>query len=966
MHPMKLLSLRTLAGGVALACSLLAHGATVEPAAIDLKAVVPVGPQVKVGKLANGLTYYIQKNSRPEKRLELRLVVKAGSILEDDDQQGLAHFTEHMAFNGSAHFKRHELVSYLQSIGVKFGADLNAYTSFDETVYILPIPTEKPEVVEQGFQVLEDWAHGLSLNDADIDSERGIVLEELRLGKGVDDRFRKVLLPKVFNGSRYADRLPIGKEEILKNFKYDAIKRFYHDWYRPDLMAVVVVGDIEPAEAQKLVERHFAGMLNPPNERPRVATLIPERNASEGLALTDKEASVNALGIRYPLLPHPRNNTFGEYRQNLIESLYFFILSQRMYELTQQANPPFIQGGSGIGSDIHGYRAFQSSATLGKGGAAPAIKALVEENERARQFGFTASEVERAKKGMLRNYERMYSERDKSNSSSYVGEYTRSFLDGESIPGIENEYRYVNQLLPGITLDEINAAARKAIPSGQGKLVIYTGTDRADTPPPKADELLAAVNAAEKAVVKAQQEKVYASKLMDRPRGGSIVQQSRNDRLGTTELTLSNGVRVVLKPTDFNNDQVLLSAQRFGGQSLFEDKDILNARYLSSIVGQMGVLDYSPNDLVKVMAGKSAGVSVNVGPVIESLNGHSGKSDIEAMLQLAWLEMTQPRKDVAIYNSFIGKQRDLAQNSMSRPEAVFADTIARTMFNGHPRQPLVPRPEDFDHIQLDRVMEMYRSRLSSAAGFTFYLVGSFDVETVKPLLAAYLGGLPAAKVPLMYQDWGVRPVRGVVKKEVRAGSEAKSMISLNFTGEARFSPQEQIRLEALLEVLNIKLIEVLREKMGMIYGGGVQGSLSKVPYENFYITVNLPTGPENVDKVIAATFAEIQKVKDNGVEPEDLAKVKAAWLTNYRRAMRENGYWMGQLRAAQVNGTDPEALLNYEARVAEVTPQELKLTAQRYFDTGNYVQAVLYPASAPAASATATAGDKAPAPVQTR
>ena len=367
---MKLIKLQVLSGALLLSFSFLAQGQGQvggqgkEPP-LKLSDVLPIGPQVKVGKLANGLTYYVQKNARPEKKLELRLVVKAGSILEDDDQQGLAHFTEHMAFNGSTNFKRNELVSYLQSIGVKFGADLNAYTSFDETVYILPIPTDKKETVEQGFQVLEDWAHGLSFNNADIDSERGIVLEELRMGKGVDDRMNKVVLPKVLNGSRYAQRMPIGKEDIIKSFKYDAIKRFYRDWYRPDLMAVVVVGDIEPEAAQKLIEQHFSKLKNPANPRPREYARIPERQESEGIVFTDKEVSSNSVYIRYPIQPWPAGETLADYRQKLIESLYSFILSQRMYELTQQANPPFLQGGSGMNKIVRGYRSFGAGAVLG-------------------------------------------------------------------------------------------------------------------------------------------------------------------------------------------------------------------------------------------------------------------------------------------------------------------------------------------------------------------------------------------------------------------------------------------------------------------------------------------------------------------------------------------------------------------------------------------------------------------------
>jgi zinc protease len=932
-------NLRTLSGAALLACCFLAQAAD-----LKLTDTIPVGPQVKVGKLANGLTYYVQKNARPEKKLELRLVVKAGSILEDEDQQGLAHFTEHMAFNGSTNFKRNELVSYLQSIGVKFGADLNAYTSFDETVYILPLPTDKKEIVEQGFQVLEDWAHGLSFNDADIDSERGIVLEELRLGKGVDDRMNKVVLPKVLNGSRYAQRMPIGKEEILKNFKYDAIKRFYRDWYRPDLMAVVVVGDIEPAEAQRLIEQHFTKLKNPQNPRPREYAQIPERQESEGIVFTDKEVSANTVYIRYPIQSWPAGDTIADYRQKLIEGMYSYILSQRMYELTQQANPPFLQGGSGMNKIVHGYRSFGAGAVLGKGGATAAINALVQEDQRARQYGFTASEVERAKKGMLRNYESAYSEREKSDSAGYAAEYIRNFLEQETIPGIVAEYRYANELIPGIALSEVNAAVRAAIPVDQSKLVIYTGIDKLGVAQPKAADLVATASSAEKIAVKPNEEKVYASQLMPAlPKAGSIVSQTVNARIGTTELVLSNGVKVVLKPTDFNNDQVILSGLRYGGWSLFGDGDVFNAHYASSIVGQMGVLNYSPNDLAKVLAGKSVSSSANVSSLNESVGGSSGSSDIESMLQLVYLQMTQPRKDAAIYSAYVDRQRELAQNNLARPESVFHDTVTATLYNNNPRVLRAAKPADFDQLALDRVLSIYNSRMSSARDFTFFVVGSFDVEKIKPLLATYLASLPVGEVPVAFKDEGVRPIKGVVKKEVHAGSEPKSTISLSFTGEVQYSRAERMRLQALVEVLNIKLIETLREKMGAMYSGGMSASMNRIPYGNYSISASLPCAPENVDKVLAATFAEIDKIRQNGADEADLNKVKASWMKSYQKGMRENGYWMSSLQNSFFNNNNPEDILTYESRVNALTTADLKEAARRYFDMNNYLQVVLYP-----------------------
>jgi zinc protease len=915
-------------------------------AKITLDDPIPTGPQVKVGKLANGLTYYIQQNRKPENRLELRLVVKAGSILEDDDQQGLAHFTEHMAFNGSTHFKRLELISYLQSIGVKFGADLNAYTSFDETVYVLPIPTERKENIGKGFLVLEDWAGGLTMNDADIDKERAIILEEARLGKGAADRMNKVLLPKIFNGSKYASRLPIGQEEIIRHFKYDALKRFYRDWYRPDLMAVVVVGDIAPAEAEKMIREHFAKLKNPAHARPRAYARIPVRASTEALVVTDKEATNNSVLIRYPVQDAPDKATFGGYREKLVETLFGGMLGQRLQELAQQADPPFLGASSSVGRLTARYKSYNAYAALGKGGAAPAIDALVRENERARQFGFGAAELERAKKNMLRHYERAYKEREKTDSSDYVGEYMRNFLERESIPGIENEYDYVRELVPGISLDEINRYARKTIPSGSAKLVVYMGSSKDDSPAPSGTELLAAVGGAEQATLKAYDEKALAAQLMDKPpKAGSIVAESEDKALGLTTLTLSNGVKVILKPTDFRNDQVILSASRYGGATLFDEADIFNARYASAVVGAMGLNGMSPLDLQKVMAGKTASLRLGLNTYSEGVNGSAGSGDIEAMLQLAYLQFTGVRRDEGLYRSFIARQVEATRNLMSRPESVFGDAVLATLYNNNPRVGRPPRPEDFAKVDLDRSIETYKARFGSAKGLTFIMVGSFELAAVKPLVATYLASLPTPDIPVSYRDVGIRPVTGVVKKEVRAGTEPKSVVSLTFTGEAPFSEEAQLRFHALLEVINIRITDILREKLGLIYGGGMNGSMSRVPYPNYAIGANLPTGPENVDKVIAATFDEIRRMKEQGPDAADLEKVRQNWLQGYKRSMRENGYWAGRLQTAVLQGTDPALILDYEKQVAEITPADLKDAAKRYFNTDNYVQVVLYPAA---------------------
>jgi zinc protease len=550
---------------------------------------IPLAPEILRGQLPNGLTYYIKKNDRPENKVELRLVVKAGSIIEDDDQLGLAHFTEHMAFNGSKHFKKNDLVSFLQSIGVEFGADLNAQTGFDETIYILPIPTDKPGNLEKGFQALQDWAALVTFDAKEIDKERGIVLEESRTGKGADDRMNKIIYPKLFEGSKYADRLPIGKDEILKTFKHDVVRRFYKDWYRPDLMAVMVVGTIEPAEAEKMVKKYFTGLKNPVPSRQRTYAEVPGRTRSEGIVATDKEATNHVLQVYYSYKPKKEETTLGDYRASIVKSLFNSMINVRLQELTQQKDPPFLYGATSLSAFVHGYEVFASFAVLTNAGAEPALNAVMQESIRAQKFGFTDAELDRVKKTFTRTLERAYNERDKTESYNYADEYIRNFIDFEPIPGIANELQYFRMFSESITTAEINAFAAATIPAQQHKLVILSGPEQASFPIPTGDELLKLAEAAEKQDIKAYEEKVLATALMAKaPAPGKITNEKTDKALGTTELTLGNGVRVILKPTDFKNDQVLMSATRFGGQSRYGISDQFNAAYASTIVSQDG------------------------------------------------------------------------------------------------------------------------------------------------------------------------------------------------------------------------------------------------------------------------------------------------------------------------------------------------------------------------------------------
>jgi zinc protease len=906
---------------------------------------IPVHNAIKIGKLPNGLTYYIRKNGKPEKKAELRLVINVGSILEDDDQLGLAHFTEHMAFNGSKNFKKNELVSFLQSIGIEFGADLNAYTSFDETVYILPIPTEKPEVIEKGFQILEDWASTVAFENAEIDKERGVVLEESRLGKGADDRMEKVTYPKIFAGSKYAKRLPIGQEDILKNFKYDVIKRFYKDWYRPDLMAVIVVGDIDPALAEAHIIQHFQKLKNPAKPRPRTFAEVPARNSTEAVIATDKEATNPIMQIYYSNTKTKDEVTIGDYRNSIVRRLCTSMLGQRLQELTQKANPPFVFGISSLGSFVRGYEGYVSGALLSKGGAEPAISAIIQENERARKYGFTEAELDRTKKTILKGMERSYNEREKTESANFAAEYIRNFLEKEPIPGIEAEFNYYQEFLPTITLAEINQTVTKIIPpSTDSKLIIFTGPEQNSFNVPTKDELVAMADNAAKSEIKPYEEKAVATTLMEKkPAPGAIKEEKEIASIGVTSITFANGIKVLMKPTDFKNDQVVMSASRFGGQFNYDPKERANAEYAAAIVGQMGVGQFSPTDIRKVLAGKTASVSPRISQLSEGFSGSCGASDVETMLQLTNLYFTQPRQDAELFNSFVTKQQALYQNSLSDPQFIFQDSILKILYKNHPWAPRLPKVETFNQISQERAMQIYNERFSNANGFTFVLVGKFDVAAVKPLLATYLGSLPSSGAPSTFKDVGLRPAKGPLKKEVKKGSEPKSMIRLYWNGETTYTEDNQLRLQAFGELMNIKLIETLREDLSGIYGGGMSANLSKNPYGNYTISVTLPCGPENVDKLVGATLAEIDKVRTNGPTEADLNKVKETWKQQYQVNVKDNGYWTRQLLQSVEMGTNPGGILEFEKRVDALTVKQLQEIANKYVDTKNFIQIVLNP-----------------------
>ena len=914
----------------------------------NLNDTLPVDPHVKIGKLSNGLTYYIRQNQKPDQKVELRLVVNAGSILENDDQQGLAHLSEHMAFNGTKNFKKNDIISFLQSIGVGFGNDLNAYTSFDETVYILPIPTDKPSNIDKGFEILDDWAHNVTDDDSDIDDERPIVLEESRLGKGAQDRINRKIFPIQFAGSLYANRLPIGIDSIVKNAPYSALRSFYKDWYRPNLMAVIVVGDIDPAKAEALIKKYFGPNKNPENERPRIHPDVPPYQKSVAEVITDKEATSYMYHVYYSPQKVNPSVTLGDYKKDLVKNIFSDLLNQRLRELTQKENPPFVYAACGFSSEARGYESFVGYIGTGNSDSLTGLRAFEEELARVKKFGFTEDELKRSKADLLNYIERAFNEKNKTESANYAEEYIRNFLTKEPIPGIANELKYYKELLPQINVGDVNEVVNK-LSENENQFIALSGPETKDSSSLPTDaQILAVKEEVQKMDLKPYEEKtIQASLLTENPKAGKILSTKNNSLLGTTDYTLSNGVTVTFKHTDFKNDQLLMSAVRPGGKNNYSLADKYNAEYMISVISSMGVGNFSPVDLQKALSGKTVSVRPAFSQVTSGFSGSSSVKDAESMMQLVYLYATAPRLDTSLFRSFIQKNKAQLAFLSANPQAVFVDTLFKAMYNNNPLAPIaVPKAEYFDALNLNRIMQMYKENFGNEDQMHFTFTGSISADSLKPLLEKYIASLPATKKKFNYVDDKVRIAKGKVDVNVYKGKEPKAMIFQVYSGDIPYSDELNLKAEAISEILNIVINEELREKLKAIYGGGTQVQFEKIPYSHYTFFLTLPTGPEKVDTLLMAANAEIQDIIKNGPSKENLDKVKKQWEEQHKVDMKENSIWLSQLQDFYFPGDNPEYFINYDKYVNALTPKDIQEAAKLLLTTKNVVTGILRPEKA--------------------
>ncbi len=893
---------------------------------------IPFDSNVKTGKLKNGLTYFIRKNAKPENKVDLRLVINAGSILENDDQRGLAHFMEHMCFNGTKRFPKNKLVDYLQSIGVKFGQHLNAYTSFDETVYFLPIPSDDPVKLENGFNIIEDWAFNAVLTPEEIDKERGVVLEEYRLGLGADKRMMDRYLPKMMYKSHYAERLPIGKKEILENFKYEKVINFYKDWYRPNLMSVIVVGDIDVAEMEKKIHDHFAKYQNPKKEKPRKIFDVPNHKETFVSIESDKEASSTEIQLVYKDYGTPKKTvTVADYRNDLVESIFATLLNNRLEELTNSPTPPFTYGFSYHGGTwARTKEAYQSFAMVEEGKELAALKVLVTENARAKKHGFTQTELDRAKSDILARYEKSYNDRDKTNSANFVGEYQAYFLEGSPSPGIAWEFEAVKKMLPGVALNDVNGFVKEYV-KDDNVVVVITGPEKEGQKKVSEQDVLAVLKVNDADIKPYEDTAIASSLLRNEIKPGTILKKETDSKIGAKTLFLSNGAKVIYKNTDFKNDEIIMEAISFGGTNLYSNEDVKKTQFASGALSEAGFSGLKLNDINKFMAGKIASVNPYIGSSTEGVRGSTTPKDLEYLFQMTHAYFTDLNLDKEAFEGYKQKQSAFYKNLASQPNVYFQQEFYGYLMKDNPRfNGIFPDDKSWENTDYTLAYNKYKERFANAGDFEFYFVGNIDDKAIEDFSAKYIASLPSNDIKEKPVDLGYRMLKGDLKKVVNKGTDPKSNVTIMYYGDAAYSPKEALALDALGEVLTIKLVEELRENESGVYGVSARGSMGKVPNGSYSFNISFPCGPENAEKLTASALRELQKIIDNGPQATDIAKYKEAELLEYKKNIKENRYWLSNFSRSYMNGTSPDEILKIEEKVNAITAKDIQDVAKKY------------------------------------
>lgn len=908
---------------------------------------VPIDDKVRYGKLDNGLTYYIRHNEKPKDRAEFFIAQNVGAILENDDQNGLAHFLEHMAFNGTTNFPDKMIIEYFESIGVKFGSNINAYTSLDETVYNLSdVPTIRQSVVDSALLVLHDWSGCIALLGEEIDAERGVILEEWRTGAGADRRMWKESNYLKYPNSQYAKRDVIGDTAVIKNFDHETIRAFYRKWYRPDLQAILVVGDVDVDYIEGKIKTMFADISAKENagERP----IYPIHDNVEPLisVVKDPEARMTRIELEYKhdAMPTEMKESIMGYMIELVNDFTYTIMGYRFDELTQKADAPFVYGMAYYGDLVKSKDAFQMLAVPKEGQETEGMRALMMEAEKLKRFGFTHAEVDRAKIEILKSLETAYKERDNQENKKLVRKYVRHYLDGENIPSAEWEYTTAQALMPNITTEMINEIVTKYV-TDENMIISFMAPDKPTVMIPSEAqilEILAEVKASEIEFV--EEETIQKDLISKAPKLGKIKKTTYNQEFGTTTWLLKNGITVVFKPTDFKSDEILMNAFSEGGFSKVKDaNDLVTANLTSTIVANNGLGDFSQIELNKVLTGKVASVTPTISNYDEGFRGESSVEDFETMLQLVYLYFTAPRKDNEAYEALVNMFKTSLANSASDPRKTFQDSVSVMLSNHHPRS-VVLNLEALDKLNQDKALEIFKDRFAMPADFTFVFTGNIDVESeeVKTAVLTYLGGLKSKKKKESFTDHKMYYPRGLVENHfARPMQITKASNFILYSGHLPYNMENLVTMNALGNVLSMRYLESIREKEGGSYGVGVRGSLNRTPVNQAAVLMQFDTDPDKQAHLMSIIHKEVDEIIANGPRLDDLQKVKENMLKKISEDLKDNRWWSRIISSYYTD--DLNYITDYQAAVESLSPKSLQAILQKIVEQGNVLEVVMKP-----------------------
>lgn len=901
---------------------------------------IPVDKDVRIGKLDNGLTYYIRKNSLPANRADFYIAQKVGSIQEEENQRGLAHFLEHMCFNGTTHFPGDALKQYLERIGVKFGENLNAYTSIDETVYnISNVPVTTPGAIDSCLLILHDWSNDLTLDPKEIDKERGVINEEWRTRMSATQRFQEKMLPIMFEGTKYAHCFPIGTMDVIMNFKAQTLRDYYEKWYRPDLQGIVVVGDIDLDAIEAQIKKMFSDIPAQPNAVKREYYPVNDNKEPIVLIHQDKEQpNIQAIIFnKHEATPDDQKDNMGYLVQDYATNLITKMLNARLNELAQTAIPPYIYAGSYDGNFFVAKTkdAFTGIVVCKEDAIENGIITLLRETERARQFGFTETEYNRARAEYLRQLESAYNERDKRKNEEYVNEYVRHFLDNEPIPGIENEYTIINQIAPAIPVTVLNQIMQELV-TDSNQVVAILAPQKEGLKMPTEDDIKQILKDIKAEKLAAYVDKVSDEPLMkEAPKGGKIVSEKTDDLFDATLLTLSNGVKVIIKKTDFKADEIRMKGVSLGGSSLFPTSEIININGLDA-VGVGGLGNFSAVDLEKVLAGKKASVSYGIGDKTEAVNGSCSPKDFETMMQLTYLTFTAPRRDNDAFASYKSRNKAALQNMEMNPQVAFSDSVQAGMYMNHPRKVRV-KADMIDQMDYDKILSMYNDRFKDASDFTFIFVGNVDVEQMKPLIQEYLGSLPTTKRKESFTDNKIEMRQGVYKNEfIRKQETTKASNFVLLSGNCKYDLKNNILLDMTSQILDLVYTAKVREDEGGTYGVYVGNQLIKYPKEKAIIQIIFDTAPEKREKLMKIIFAELENITKIGPSEVDLNKVKEFMLKKHTENLKENRYWLNSIDEYLFTGMNP--IKDFAQVVSSITIKDIQKFADDLFKQKNEIE----------------------------